>query len=691
MKLRREWLEELIFGKEVGRRFTQDSPVLPDVWIRFGLEYTAAMPSKPVDLLFTPHRTTTPAELAVALRRRLARERSSDGWKARHRDGSSAADIAYNQSAAVGRLYFDELIRVVLPMSKWWHDHVRYTPSADLPNDFANADVQEDVAESIEAEEKGQTQPGKRHTLSPDLVWMINVVGAILIARELEQPATDAEAKELLDNTIENNKTALVESFASLMKEPLKESKARVWLLSLNRTATTAVWRSTLAVKSDAAQRVFHLDCSNITWAILDSGIDARHPAFWSREARDERRLISPKGGGDNRKLTSAEGREQWSKWTRVKGTYDFTRIRQLLNTDDGEIKDRIAELKANLVRAKLEGASDTPEARRWERDLRFWTKFLAEDDARARRRAKQLRVSLKAGQAIDWDAIKPFIEIPHTAADYEWPRHEHGTHVAGILGADWRTFDWELGDEQHPGEHDLVGVCPDIGLYDLRVLDDAGEGGEFTIMAALQFIRHLNAHREQPLIHGVNMSLAIPHDKANYACGRTPVCDECERVIGTGVVIVAAAGNKGYIYYATPTGGSAEGYAAISIQDPGNADGVITVGATHRYQPHTYGVSYFSSRGPTGDGRQKPDLVAPGEKILAPIPGNGSKAKDGTSMAAPHVSGAAALLLARHRELMGQPRRIKDILCRSATDLGRERHFQGSGMVDILRALQSV
>src|SRR5688572_14233428 len=126
MKLRREWLEELIFGKEVGRRFTQDSPVLPDVWIRFGLEYTAAMPSKPVDLLFTPHRTTTPAELAVALRRRLARERSSDGWKARHRDGSSAADIAYNQSAAVGRLYFDELIRVVLPMSKWWHDHVRY-------------------------------------------------------------------------------------------------------------------------------------------------------------------------------------------------------------------------------------------------------------------------------------------------------------------------------------------------------------------------------------------------------------------------------------------------------------------------------------------------------------------------------------------------------------------------------------
>ncbi|MBL9127370.1 MAG: S8 family serine peptidase, partial [Verrucomicrobiales bacterium] len=109
------------------------------------------------------------------------------------------------------------------------------------------------------------------------------------------------------------------------------------------------------------------------------------------------------------------------------------------------------------------------------------------------------------------------------------------------------------------------------------------------------------------------------------------------------------------------------------------------------RDQPHTYGVSYFSSRGPTGDGRAKPDLVAPGEKIEAPIPDREVKRKDGTSMAAPHVSGAAALLIARHRELSGQPKRIKEILCRSATDLGRERYFQGSGMLDVLRALQSV
>ena len=117
----------------------------------------------------------------------------------------------------------------------------------------------------------------------------------------------------------------------------------------------------------------------------------------------------------------------------------------------------------------------------------------------------------------------------------------------------------------------------------------------------------------------------------------------------------------------------------------------VITVGATHRYRPHTYGVSYFSSRGPTGDGRIKPDLVAPGEKITAPVPEGAFGLKDGTSMAAPHVSGAAALLMARHNELVGRPARIKQILCTTATDLGRERYFQGAGMLDVLRALQSV
>ncbi len=187
-----------------------------------------------------------------------------------------------------------------------------------------------------------------------------------------------------------------------------------------------------------------------------------------------------------------------------------------------------------------------------------------------------------------------------------------------------------------------------------------------------------------------MNISIDVPHEVSNFACGETPICREANRLVRSGVVVVAAAGNRGRAVYVTSSGKADEGYRSISLADPGNAEHVITVGSTHRRHPHRFGVSYFSSRGPTGDGRAKPDIVAPGEKIRAPVPQDGTESFDGTSMAAPHVSGAAALLLERHRGLIGHPEEVKRILLDAATDLGRERYFQGHGMLDILRALQS-
>ena len=92
---------------------------------------------------------------------------------------------------------------------------------------------------------------------------------------------------------------------------------------------------------------------------------------------------------------------------------------------------------------------------------------------------------------------------------------------------------------------------------------------------------------------------------------------------------------------------------------------------------PHTYGVSYFSSKGPTGDGRMKPDLLAPGEKIISCAAGHArDEAEDsvksakfdyieqsGTSMAAPHVSGVAAAFLSVRKEFIGQPEKVKELL----------------------------
>jgi serine protease AprX len=228
-------------------------------------------------------------------------------------------------------------------------------------------------------------------------------------------------------------------------------------------------------------------------------------------------------------------------------------------------------------------------------------------------------------------------------------------------------------------------------------------------VVRALEYVRKdLNGSGKLPRVHGVNLSVGYEFDAKWFACGQSPICTEVDRLVRSGVVVVIAAGNTGYgslssIQRQTDVG------LTMTINDPGNAELAITVGATHRDMPHTYGVSYFSSKGPTGDGRSKPDLVAPGERITScaagkalasvspdgPPPDPGKVAvyveDSGTSMAAPHVSGAIAAFLSIRREFVGQPERVKRIFLESATSLGRERYFQGHGLVDLMRAIQSI
>jgi len=295
-----------------------------------------------------------------------------------------------------------------------------------------------------------------------------------------------------------------------------------------------------------------------------------------------------------------------------------------------------------------------------------------------------------------------------------------HGTHVAGIIGGEWRVppdapretvrpvavsrylrKDTEDIEYQRTELEGVSGMAPQCKLVSLRVLDENGKGAVSNLIAAIGHIQEINGHGRRLLIHGVNMSVGYNFEPEWFACGQSPLCVEVDRLVKTGVVVVVAAGNTGYGTLKSTIGATTAGMA-LTINDPGNADLAITVGSTHRDMPHVYGVSYFSSKGPTGDGRLKPDLVAPGEKIISCATGNlkkeGAKGQDcdyvetsGTSMAAPHVSGVIAAFLSVRTEFIGKAERVKAIFVSTATDLQRDRYFQGAGLVDLMRAIQSV
>lgn len=651
----RKACERVMFGVGRARRFTQDSPVLPDVWIKFAENLHAKR-----ELLLTPFAEARPGDVRRVVEERLGPDPMIDG---------EPRELIYNQSTALVTLSFEELVRVILPMTYWWSNmlwqrvdrkRVPINPGVLLQD----AENRRQAAYALEDPERRASELG----VSADLLWVFRIVGFLAVAYKENRGRTEGEFEPVLpdiDRPGESSEpdappydwTPEVEAVAELLQgvQPHDDVKSRIWTVNLNRQAATAIVRSSVSVKADAARRLFELSCKDLIWAVVDSGIDATHPAFRRRKEPD----VNGRQAIYDQPFELVDGK--WVNRTRIVKTYDFLLIRLLLNPAR---LDPPSPKLPQRVRDILTG--DSQESRNIREEL------------------KTLTPRLLSGSEIDWGLLERLLEVPHDDT-YTVPRNDHGTHCAGILAADWRAG--ESGRENQPN---MQGICPDLGLYDLRVFDDAGLGDEFSIIAALQYIRYKNAHKDYFVIHGANLSMSIRHDVMNFACGRTPVCEEAERLVNNGVVVVTAAGNEGYVRYETTTGPS-EDYRSISITDPGNADLVITVGATHRFKPHTYGVSYFSSRGPTGDGRYKPDLVAPGEKIESTVPNENASKKDGTSMATPHVSGAAALLMARYEELIGKPLRIKQILTSTTTDLGRERYFQGAGMLDILRALQSV
>jgi subtilisin family serine protease len=708
-------------------RYTQDGGIVIDVWLRFAQDI-----HRPLRLLVAPTGDVRSVDVGYALHGGIAAYRKSpplagDGSFPAFPQKNERLNISPLESFSAATVYFDELLRVVLPLTRWWDEknlralqRSAVNPKYDLPTKLRRAitirlgredenvlaelrkelsDTDADNVTEAIPERSPKDYPNRRIIEAAPIAALIGVFcatikdpnfiadvpkqtgsGSIIPAGRTGAPAEDFlhwvnnKAEEIADaatNELKRYPDSAVFQPALDVKglaPPPSPDNLPVLIerVFANRDVQLADNEAICTIKADAAARLFDIACSDITWAIIDAGIDATHPAFLDHGARNRR------------------GEPLLVKPCRVHATFDFTLIQKIRNFDLTVHPQGSAE-RANDIAAVAQML-----------DLLPGRTASQQFQQTAKEKLTQIAEQLDKRLQPDWSLIEPLIKIENP--DGSGLSSSHGTHVAGILGADWRRTRKQravagapagAGPPEETEEIVLKGICPDIKLYDLRVVTPQRESTEFGLLAAIEYVQHINQRSiaTRPVVHGVNISLSIPHDVRNYGCGATPVCVACDRLAASGVVVVAAAGNRGWNEQELGFGN----FMFCSITDPGNAQHVITVGSTHRANPHTYGVSYFSSRGPTGDGRIKPDLVAPGEQIRGPIRGNADDRLDGTSMAAPYVSGAAAMLMTRNHELIGNALKVKEILCRSATDLGREKYFQGNGLVDVLRALQSL
>jgi subtilisin family serine protease len=244
----------------------------------------------------------------------------------------------------------------------------------------------------------------------------------------------------------------------------------------------------------------------------------------------------------------------------------------------------------------------------------------------------------------------------------FDGQQSSHGTHVAGIAAGNARTAG--------PGGRTVSGVAPRayIGNYKALVRTDSGlspNGNSPEIVAAIE-----TAVRDGMDV--LNLSIGEPEIEPS----RDIVARALDAAAAAGVVSVVAAGND------------FNDVGAGSISSPGTSARAISVGAvevTSSASAH----AEFSSVGPTPVSlRLKPDVVAPGVAIISSTPDGGWASFSGTSMAAPHVAGAAALLRQRHRGW--SPDLVKSALAQTGTLVRDGRgsflgpQFQGGGLIGL-------
>ena len=260
--------------------------------------------------------------------------------------------------------------------------------------------------------------------------------------------------------------------------------------------------------------------------------------------------------------------------------------------------------------------------------------------------------------------AFKDFIANKEEAYD----DNGHGTHVAGIAGGNGYRSNGKYS-----------GLAPECDIVAVKILDAEGKGSTGDVLAGMQWVAD---NKERYGIRIANLSIGTEDIGS-----KDPLVRAAEAAWDLGIVMVIAAGNNGPEYG--------------TVTSPGISRKVITVGASdddHPTQVQGNTLENFSGRGPTSECIVKPDIIAPGSDIVSTrsltltaeeiekrgiqIVDNNYIKMSGTSMAAPIVSGAAALLLQNHPEL--KPNEVKQKLKHSAKNLNYNQNQQGWGLIDV-------
>jgi len=256
----------------------------------------------------------------------------------------------------------------------------------------------------------------------------------------------------------------------------------------------------------------------------------------------------------------------------------------------------------------------------------------------------------LDEGKVIGW---KDFVNGKTTPYD----DHGHGTHCASIAAGT---------GEASNGKY--TGVAPEASLVGVKVLNSQGSGTESDVIAGIQWCVD---NKDVYGIDIISMSLGV----SQHCDGSCSVCQAADSAWDAGIFVAVAAGN--------------DGPGRWTVGCPGNAWKVVTVGAI---DDSSGSIASFSSRGPTLDTRLKPDICAPGVSITAADAntGDGYVTYSGTSMATPHVAGAAALLIDAYGGT-APPHLIKGAMISTAVDKGDPGPdiVYGWGVLDVYAAYQ--